>query len=648
MMTGIILRDILIQARQESSRMRHWYLGVEHLFIALLEPQGGLTRTILQDHGLTPDYVIDAIRRRAGKGGRSRLWAGMPNTPRADVVLGIAHDLALESGREEIDERDLLMAILEEGDSTPVRVLRQFGVDLERMTGDAASRTVDVGAARSYLDVTFGRDYDPADVLADEQVFILRRMFQGYSQIRIERRLQGGYSRAVVLIVTPIQADNIEEAPLVVKIDRTDLILDEAKRYELHVKNTLPPLTARIEDKPTAPDTADLAGIKYTFVANHDGAPRDLRDVANEWSGERLSAWLQESLFASFGKTWWSQRRPYRFQAWMEYDWYLPPILTLEWLPDESDHPDAFVVRDPVRRARLTELEYGDVVLVDNFTVHKVYPDRNEIALTVGRGTEAARRAYQINVKEIDQSSDTFFRGEVVERMPGTVYKTRHEALRSAASATQPNFDLRAESLAGVAYASKLPNPLYGYDALLDVHINGSVSKIHGDLHLGNILVGPGDTPFLIDFAYTRDGHTLADWAALEVSLWADVVMPLAGQEWRDAYRVLEQVAGLNSGASAPSDDDMLDNALVPLRALREIVAGCLHTPDVWFEYYVALTFSALRALSWETRSLGSRRLMFLLAALTLYETKRRAQTGSSDTPSDGGLTDTGGSLTMM
>ena len=646
-MTNIALRDILIQARQESSRMRHWYLGVEHLFIALLEPQGGLARTILQDQGLTPDYVIDAIRRRTGKGVRSRLWAGLPNTPRADIVLGIAHDLALEHGREEIDERDLLTAILEEGDSAPIRVLRQFGVALERMVTDAANRAVDSGATRSYLNLTFGRDYNPVDVLADEQVFILRRMFQGYSQVRVERKLQGGYSRAVVLVVTPIQTDNIEEAPLVVKIDRTDLILDEAKRYELHVKNSLPPLTARIEDKPTAPDTADLAGLKYTFVADHTGAPRDLRAVASEWPGAKLGVWLKESLFASFGKTWWSQRRPYRFQAWMEYDWYLPPILTLDWLAEDAQHGEAAIIRDPVRRSRLTELEYGDAVIVENFVVHKVYPDRNEIALTVGRGTEAARRAYQINIREIDQSGDTFYRGEQVEHILGGVYKTRHEALRSAASATQPNFDLRAETLAGIAYADKLPNPLHAYDALLDVYINGSVSKIHGDLHLGNILVGPGDTPFLIDFAYTRDGHTLADWAALEVSLWADVVMPLAGSEWRDAYRALNAAAALNSGA-ALDDDDILNNALIPLRALREIVAGCLQVSGVWFEYYVALAFSALRALTWESRPLGSRRLMFLLAALAIYETKRRALTGSGDTPSDGALTDTGGSLTLL
>jgi len=35
---------------------------------------------------------------------------------------------------------------------------------------------------------------------------------------------------------------------VIVKIDRADDILDEARRYEAHVKSTLPPLTARLEE----------------------------------------------------------------------------------------------------------------------------------------------------------------------------------------------------------------------------------------------------------------------------------------------------------------------------------------------------------------------------------------------------------------
>ena len=49
--------------------------------------------------------------------------------------------------------------------------------------------------------------------------------------------------------------------------------------------------------------------------------------------------------------------------------------------------------------------------------------------------------------------------------------------------------------------------------------IAGTHSTIHGDLNLENVLVGPGEFVWLIDFAQTRDGHPLFDFAHLEAEL---------------------------------------------------------------------------------------------------------------------------------
>ena len=82
-------------------------------------------------------------------------------------------------------------------------------------------------------------------------------------------------------------------------------------------------------------------------------------------------------------------------------------------------------------------------------------------------------------------------------------------------------------------------------------------------------------------------------------------------------------------------------SACEPLIALREIVAASLATPDHWEEYYVSLTLCALRAVSWETMMVGSRRLMFLVAALAVTslrapDSKRGNDDGpASDDPTD-------------
>ncbi len=625
-MPDIALKDILINARQESFRMQHYYLGVEHLFIGLLDIQGGLTSSLLEERGLTTEYVVDAIRRKAGKGNRQRLWAGMPNTPRADVVLGIANDLALESGNQEISERDLLIAILDENDSIPVRVLRRYEVDIDQLSEDARTKALNYQHSQPYIKIDFGQQ---TVGLPDDALFILRRMFYGYSQLRVDRRLTGGYTNAAILVVTPIRDDGMEDAAIVVKIDNADVILDEAQRYEAHVKSSLPPLTARLEDKPTTSETSDMAGLKYTFVAGANQRIQDLREAANDL--DNLGEWLREELYPYFGKTWWKQNRPYRFQVWTEYDWLLPPLLTLDYVAEEEIPQTAAVIRDPVRRSRVNKLEYGDWVSVENFTVQRVYRDKNTIQVSAGKGSEAARRAYKINIRGLNLAQDAYYRGEVIEKIGGRVWETRATAFTNSAQSLEPDFDLKSDTIPGPGKPDRLPNPLQAYDDLLDRYVDGTLSKIHGDLHLGNILVGPNGSAFLIDFAQTRNGHTLFDWASLEVSLLTGVVMPVIGDDWYSVRLVLRYIAALPK--DMPDTVPALNEAMQHVRAVREIARECLARENSWSEYYVALAMCALRAYTWETLSLGSRRLMFCLAGLAIHELRSRGTLTLDDGP---------------
>ena len=637
MPTNIGLKDILIGARQESHRMRHFYLGTEHLFIALLEIKGSIISNIVKEHGLTPDYVIDSIRRKVGKGSRHRLWAGVPNTPRTEVVLGIANDLALENGREEINERDLLIAMFEEDESMPIRVLKALGLsDVSQLAEATRNYKLNSDSEMPYVKVDFGPDFDRSSDLTKDQLFILRRIFYGYSQIRVDRRLTGGYSNATLLIVTPIQVDSREDSPVVVKINQADVILDEARRYESHVKSKLPAMTARLEDKPIAPETSDLAAIKYTLVAGNDHKPKDMHTIIQEWQDpKRLGTWLRTELFPVFGRIWWQQNRPYRFQAWREYDWLLPPVLTLEMLPDTDKAQAKRNLTLPMKRSKLDGLEYGDTVTVQNFIVQRVDSSRNSLQLAAGQGSEAAK-AFKIEVRGVDLKSDTYYRGEVIESMVGRIWKTRTEELNLAVRALEPDFDPREDRITiNLGILDKLPNPLKEYEDLLERYVNGTMSTIHGDLHPGNIMMGPNQSAFLIDFAHTREGHTVFDWANLEISLLSDIVMTQAGDSWDDARSVIAQLALINAHATNPGLKTAYTDALTVIQELREIANDCLSARDKWHEYYVALMFCGLRAVTWETMPVASRRLMFLVCALSLHEIKKYQDSGTiSGTPS--------------
>ncbi|MDX2159838.1 MAG: Clp protease N-terminal domain-containing protein [bacterium] len=630
------LRDILINARQESIRMQHYFIGVEHLFIGLLELHNGLTGGLMEEQGLTPEYVIDAIRRATGKGMKARMWAGLPNTPRADIVLGIANDLAIEQGREEqIDERDVLRAILDENDSIPIRVLRRLHVDLAMLRRESDVRVPRYNGRQTYVQVDFAPTFSALDALSDDQLLILRRMFYGHDRIRIERKLMGGYSAARLLLITPTNAEGMHEAPVVAKIDAQDLILDEAQRYDLHVRASLPPLTARLEDKPTTAEGCDLAGLKYTFVAPLNGRDtEELRTTARELGAAALGTWLKSDLLAAFGATWWKQRRPFRFQVWSEYDYLLPPVLTLEYVKDDPSLEIRHSLRDPVRRAKLAEIEYGDLIAIEGFSVQRVFRDKHILHIANGKGMEAAKRAYKISVRGVDLAETTYFRGEVIERIVGRVWKNRDELLQAAASDLYPDFDARASTIPGVGDLSALPNPLIGYEILLDQWINGSMSKIHGDLHLGNILVGPRETPFLIDFAEARMGHVLFDWATLEVSILAEFIIPAFGANWDGIRAAARAVQSFNRGEIPHLPTQSQAEAFAPILSIRQIVAESLQMPDKWTEYFVALTLCAIRAITWETMTVGGRRLMLYIAALALHELSRRPRV-EEQTPYD-------------
>jgi len=613
-MADISITDLLIHARQESHRMRHFFLGVEHLFIAMLEAKGSITASILIEKGLTPEYIIDSIRRKVAKGSRHRLWAGMPNTPRTDVVLGVAQEIASEEGRKHIIERDILLAILDEADSIPVRALLALGLDCDDLRHQALAQQTE-NITQTFVSIQFAPNIQHE--ISEEQLYILRRMFYGYGQVRIDSVLTGGYSPALVLVVTPVQFDKREDAPVVVKIGKADAILDEAQRYERYVKGTLPPLTARLEDRPTAPDSSELAGIQYTLVTDNNKLAQDLRANLGKWSGDELAQWLEDRLFNNFAPNWWQQSRSYLFDIWQEYDWLLPPILTLKFEPDAASSDSIFTMRYPIRRSKVSALKHGDTLIIENFIVQKVDYESNTIRLAIGQGMHTTR-AFQIDIQGVDLDDTTYYRGEVVEKIVGRVWLTRRELITNAVRILEPSFDITQEFIS--INNIRLPNPLFHYETLLDEKLHGTLSTIHGDLHAGNIILGPDDNALLIDFGLTREGHTLFDWATLEVSLLAELIEPIIGDGWDNILDSFPYLVAVNQTSRTQMAPPELSDALLPILHLRQIVKMLLADSTSWNEYYVALALVAMRAVSWETMRVDQRRLMFLVAMIAFYE----------------------------
>ncbi len=120
---------LLEGAIQEAIRLRHNYIGTEHLFNAMTRLPNSVTAQLLVEAGLEPRLIRNLIRREVGAGDDAvSEWP--PLTPRAHRVLAMAVYLADDADERLVSEPHVLIALLQEGEGVAARVLARQGIDL--------------------------------------------------------------------------------------------------------------------------------------------------------------------------------------------------------------------------------------------------------------------------------------------------------------------------------------------------------------------------------------------------------------------------------------------------------------------------------------------------------------------------------------
>ena len=100
--------------------------------MATTRNEGSPTINLLRRAGLDPRHVRNEIRKEIGTGD-GKLAQVLPLTPRTEIILALTIFLSErddDQDEEEVAEVHLLMAILQEGESIPVRKLLDLGFDL--------------------------------------------------------------------------------------------------------------------------------------------------------------------------------------------------------------------------------------------------------------------------------------------------------------------------------------------------------------------------------------------------------------------------------------------------------------------------------------------------------------------------------------
>jgi len=111
---------ILRAAEQECRNHNHYYIGVEHLLVALLQEPDAAISERLNREGIDPAEVHSEIRRSLGTG-EDRGWEGILVTPRVRNIVAIAE----KDTEGLIEPVDLLAAIELEGGSRAAEALKR-------------------------------------------------------------------------------------------------------------------------------------------------------------------------------------------------------------------------------------------------------------------------------------------------------------------------------------------------------------------------------------------------------------------------------------------------------------------------------------------------------------------------------------------
>lgn len=500
-------------------------------------------------------------------------WSLSPRTPgRQRVSLLLVLRWEPESGAQGVTKESLVF-----DRSLEIQVISFLGLRKPEalafgFTGLAFGLLVGVlawtgGRSRSGLhlatmnpDVNLAIEAASGMALNPDETRLMQALFHKYQRLILQREFMSGYSGARTFLARPVKNDTHSDAETIIKIGPRQDIVTEFQNYEAFVKDRLPPITARIQNPPITLRGSQRAALQYTCIAEPGKSPISLRQSLLA----QPDPILIQRLFDSFGPYWWMQRQPYTFRMAQEYDRLLPPHLVLEpaaGLAGFALQPDY----DPT----MMQVRPGDLVNAAAFDRYELRADGKSLTLF---GTQSPGRPV-LRVRWLG-----------VRPPSGTT--ARVVALRS---------DLLRQYTAGFDLLG-LADPLTRLEAWLQEVVSGTRSVIHGDLNLENILVGPGNLVWLIDFAQTREGHSLFDFSRLASELIAHVLVEKCQtpQEYLNLLR---------------SGGDPL------LRTVENIATACLFDDKNPREYSQTLALACLGALKYQNLPARAKYYLYLTAA---------------------------------
>src|SRR5512146_301918 len=125
------VRKVLAMAREEAIRLRHDYVGTEHILLGLIREGEGMAATVLMNLNVDLEQIHERIEESVRKGKATIALGELPYTSRAKKVREYAMAEARELNHSYVGTEHLLLGLLREEKGIAAQVLNSLGVSLE-------------------------------------------------------------------------------------------------------------------------------------------------------------------------------------------------------------------------------------------------------------------------------------------------------------------------------------------------------------------------------------------------------------------------------------------------------------------------------------------------------------------------------------
>lgn len=129
-------RAILL-SQEEAKKMKHNYVGTEHLLLGLIAEDQGAAAQTLKQQGMTLDNAREETIKAVGEGAEEQELLGF--TPRTKRIFELSFLEARNLGHSYVGTEHMLLGLLAEGEGVAVVILKKLGADIEKIKSTVLS-----------------------------------------------------------------------------------------------------------------------------------------------------------------------------------------------------------------------------------------------------------------------------------------------------------------------------------------------------------------------------------------------------------------------------------------------------------------------------------------------------------------------------